>query len=380
MRAIPMANSSTKAPRALVDAVIFRPADPEDAPGVRSLLRKTPFGRRISLTLEADPIHRHDLTDPGRTHLVVATRSPTPRNILGLAERSVHDVWLDEQPARIGYLGQLRRLPGEEITLRRLREGFDLMEQHRLADELPVDFTSILADNVSARRLLERGLPGLPRYEPAGTVLTLTFAASRAARSPSGGIRVLQRDDRDETLACLRRNLRRRQLAPQLSLAVFELPGTHWFLALQDARITGCLALWDQRSFKTVTIHDYAPWLRRFRFPINLARRFTGSSPLPPRGTRLPLAFLSFLATDSDDPAAIVPLIAAAAAAARERDLKFLSLGLPERHAALPLLRKLLLPEVTSSIIYLVHPPKSPRQQATLVETSLSIHPEIALL
>jgi hypothetical protein len=375
-----MASLSPRAPRAAGDPVTFRTANPDDASGVRRLLRETPFGRRISLTLEADPTHRHDLADPHRTHVVVAARPTAPRTVLGLAERSVHDIWLDGRPARIGYLGQLRRKPGEEITLRRLREGFRLLEEHRLPDELPFDFTSILADNASARRLLERVLPGLPRYEPAGTVLTLTFAASRVARSPSGEIRVLQQDDRDKALACLQRSLRCRQLAPRLSLAVFDLPGTHWFLAHRDGRITGCIALWDQRSFKSITIHDYAPWLRRLRFPVNLARRLTGSTPLPPIGSRLPLAFLSFLAADSQDPKVLVSLVAAAACAARQHALEFLSIGLPEGHAALPSLRRMLRPEVTPSIIYLVRPPHRTRQMTSPLETPLPIHPEIALL
>ena len=52
-----------------------------------------------------------------------------------------------------------------------LGAGYHAMDRTRLADELPYDLTSIVSDNHTARRLLERGLPGLPRYLPVGEVI-----------------------------------------------------------------------------------------------------------------------------------------------------------------------------------------------------------------
>ena len=64
---------------------------------------------------------------------------------------------------RDSYLGALRTLPGAR-GIKCLVSGYRMLETTRRHDELPFDLTSVAADNVAARRLLERGLPMLPRY------------------------------------------------------------------------------------------------------------------------------------------------------------------------------------------------------------------------
>lgn len=365
-----MAPSSTNK-----EAITFRPATPDDSGGIRRLLRQAPFGRQLSLTLEPDP--EHTALPGGRDHAIVATRASAPHAILGLAERSTHQVWINGQPARLGYLGQLRRKPGEDITLRRLRQGYDLLEARRRDDELPFDFTAILSDNAPARRLLERGLPGLPRYVPAGTMTTLTISTACAKRLPQPTeARFLKSEDWNDALAFLQRHHRRRQLAPHLGPSIFDTPGTTWFLARRSDHLTGCLALWNQSAFKTITVQGYTPWLRRLRLPVNALRHLQGAPTLPPPGHELPLGFLAFLAADQTN--TMTSLVAAAAHAATQQRLTHLALGLPADHTALPRLRNLLRPERTDSIIYLVHP--SHAEASTPLDPTLPIHPEIALL
>ena len=369
-----MAPSSTNK-----EAITFRPSTPDDAGGIRQLLRGTPFGHRISLTLEPDPGHSPLPGDPGRDHTIVATRDSDPHTILGLAERTGHRVWINRQPVRLGYLGQLRRQPGEDITLRRLREGYTMLEARRRDDELPFDYTSILADNTPARRLLERGLPGLPRYQPAGTMTTLTLSTNRARALPAPvDVRPLTPGHHDNAIECLHRHHCQRQLAPHVDATIFSLPGIEWFHTSRNDHTTGCLALWNQSAFKTIAVQGYAPWIHRFRQPINLLRSLQGTPTLPPPGHRLPLAFLAFLAADDNAPDTIVSLITAAAQTADQQHLTHLCLGLPADHPALPFLRKRLRPETTDSIIYLVHPANRPA--TTPLDTAHPIHPEIALL
>ena len=379
-----MLNSSTRrAPRTIArDTIRFRPSVGADADGIRRLLRATPFGGRISLTLEADPDHREELCGAGRRQIVVAARESAPDEILGLAERAGHTLWVDRESTRIGYLAQLRRMPGEKITLRRMRYGYDLLERERQPDELPFDYTSILAENASARRLLERGLPGLPRYEEVGKMVTLTFAVSsyHNSKGPPSDVVELHRDGREEALDCLRRNLQQRQLAPDLEMSAFDLPGITWLVSKKGGKIDGCVALWDQRAFKAVTIHGYAGCLRRLRIPINLMRAARGLPTLPPIGGRLPLAFLAFLVADGDDCDVMASLVTAACAAAKAKSLSYVSLGLPDGHHLLPVFKKKLRPDMIESVIYLVHPSEAARDSTAGLDAELRVFPEIALL
>ena len=61
------------------EAFFFRHATPDDADGIRQLLRATPFGHRISLTLEPSP--GHSSGDPSRHHTIVATRASAPHDL-----------------------------------------------------------------------------------------------------------------------------------------------------------------------------------------------------------------------------------------------------------------------------------------------------------
>ena len=100
--------------------------------------------------------------------------------MVGLASRAVRRAWLGGEPRLIGYLAQLRRVPSLKGGRRLLRDGFDACAATRQDDELPVDLTSIVAGNDEARRLLERGLPGLPTYRRLCRYWTLTFETRSA--------------------------------------------------------------------------------------------------------------------------------------------------------------------------------------------------------
>ncbi len=73
------------------------------------------------------------------------------------------------------------------VATRRLAaEGYGLLLGARQPDELPFDYTSILADNARARRLLEaglpRGCPGTPLARYVKLSLPVGTAAARARR------------------------------------------------------------------------------------------------------------------------------------------------------------------------------------------------------
>lgn len=300
--------------------------DRDDA-DVRALLRRRPMEGRIRVALTRDPDSRIAAAVEGERHATWIARDGGGR-LLGFGTRSVRRVWLVGTPVRLGYLGQLRATEGA-CGLRRLAEGYDRLRAGRRADELPFDLTAILADNLPARRLLERGLPGLPRYRPLAEIETLVIPAARGRwRRGDPAVRRLAEGDRRRLSDFFRAELRHRPFAPVWSAEDFEPGGRARGLSLDDfraveegGRMVAAAALWDQRAYKQAVIDGYAGWLGALRPLVNLGLGLLGRPTLPPPGSELPLAFVAALTVAGGDADRGTALIEALRREARRRGL-----------------------------------------------------------
>ncbi len=374
--------------------LVMETARPGDDAALRELLRGRAMDGLIRLTLEREPSFWHAAAVEGERHHTVIARDRATGRVLGMGSRAVREVWLDGERVKIGYLAQLRAAPGVPAGRRLLAAGYRSCDRRRQGDELPYDLTSIIADNAPARRLLERGLPGLPRYRSLCRLVTLTIPTSqkwnrretrslspgllppspsgrgvggegaRVARVWEGGLREGSEALLPAIIQCLERNLRRYQFAPvwteddlRSATRTRGLEAAD-FLVISDGRvrITGCVAIWDQRSFKQVVVRGYAPALQRFRPLVNLCLAAAGRPRLPPPGSRLELAYLSHLAVDGDRPGVAVELLRAARREAGRRGLGYLALSLTEAHPLLPAIRRAFPARELESVLYLVHP------------------------
>lgn len=341
--------------------VRFEPARPGDDAGIRRLLREQALGGEVRISLEREPCADFAAGIEGERHHTVVARDSSTGDVVGLGSRAVRRVWLNGEPVRIGYLGQLRRAPALEGRIKLLAAGFAELEKTRRPDELPYDLTGIIADNRAARRLLEYGLPGLPAYRPLCEFTTLMFSGrSRLRRGPAR----VQRGS-DEMLpaiaACLQRNLCRYQFAPvwqvedlRSSVRTRSLRAEDFFVLLDGSRVIACLARWNQCDFKQAVVRGYAPRLKRWRPAINAAYSLTGHPRLPDLGQALDFAYLSHVGVDGDDPGLLVELIQAARAG---RELDYLVIGLATGNSMFAALRKSFRAWAYPSVLYLVVPP-----------------------
>ena len=281
-----------------------------DDADLRRLLRDTPMPGPIQISLEREPNFFAAARQKGGRHYTACVRDRQTGVLAAMGSRSVHELFVNGQPQRVGYLSQLRIAPEHRHHTRQLlRLGFDLLRQTHAADEAPFDITTIVADNTVARRLLEAGLPGLPRYQPVDRILTLLVPTSRivgqAPRLPrvpvtAGG-------------------------APALQFAPIDMP---------------VCGIWDQRAFKQITVRGYSPWLRRCRWLLRL----------PPVGTVLPVAYWSPSVLADDD-------LDAALAAARAQGCRWRAFGLSARHPLVEGVCRRYRPRVYASVLYVVHEP-----------------------
>lgn len=321
-----------------IEALRFSLATPADDAALRRLLRETPMEGRIQVAFAREPSFIEASEVEGPVHQTIVACTPSGETV-GLCGRSVRPMWVNGERRSVGYLSALRLAPSFRGRPRTLKLGFAAVRALHDKDRLtPYYLSTIIQDNQPARRVLEKELPGFPSYLPKGELVTLALPTwrRRRARSPEGlSLRAATEQDWPAIRACLARAAPRYHFRPDWdaeNLGLCRALGAGDFtLALRDDAVVGCVALWDQRSFKQSVVAGYSGFLGTFRWLINLLAPLLGVPRLPPPGGTLDGAMLSHLAVDGDDLAVALALLARAHEAAVGR-FGTLTLGLPARH------------------------------------------------
>ncbi len=355
-RLIPRAEAGFRAER----------ARPEDDAALRELLRARAMQGRIQLALEREPSFARAQAIEGDRHHTVVVRNTESGEIVGMGTRSVREVWVNGERRRVGYLGALRAAPGRR-GLVRLAAGYRAVEATRRSDELPFDLTSVIEDNDVARRLLERGLPGLPRYEALCDYVTLLIPVGRGWKRTGPCVEAAGPADLAGIARCLERNLQRHQFAPVCGEPELRSVERHPDLALDDfavireaGRIVACAARWDQRRFKQVVVRGYAPLLARTRPLLNLFLGLGGRPQLPRVGAQLPLAYVACLAVDDDRLDLALALIDALRARCAGGEIQALAVGFARAHALRARIERAYPVRAYASCLYRVRWPGAP--------------------
>jgi hypothetical protein len=339
--------------------LIVEEATAQDEPGLRRLLADNPMEGAIRVSLEREPNAFFAAAVEGERHRTIVARDPTSGRIVGMGSRAVWNAFVNGEPRRLGYLSQLRLDRSFRGRPSLLAAGYRLIGSFRQPDEEPFDVTSILADNRVARRLLEAGLRGFPAYRPVEPFTTLILAAGRPRRPT--GVERGSVETMPEIAACLARNRRRYQLAPTFSTKDLLSPERSrglapesFFLVTDRGRVRGCLALWDQGSFKQAVVRGYAPGLARLRPWINRLAPLLRTPRLPAPGEPLPHAFLAHVAVDDDDLATFRTLVEAAFCEACARRYAYVAIGLASRHPWVDWLERRFKVREVQSVLYAV--------------------------
>jgi len=267
----------------------------------------------------------------------------------------------------VGYLGGLRldaRFAGRFDILRR---GYRFFRQ--LQEGAPADFyfTSIAADNERARTFLERGLPGMPRYEFICEFVTLIISTLACRQSQQMTRNLACPDSLEELLGFLNernsayqfapfyepRSSRRKEAPfPLLSEASaptasanqnqpfqeFDPRPSDFCVVRNGQQLEACGALWDQRQFKQVVVRGYSTLLAKVRPVVNKFSRLTRQPRLPAIGETLSIAFASHLASKTES--SLLHLIRQLANSARQRGIELLTLGFASNDPRLKIIRR----------------------------------------
>ncbi len=341
----------------------FEAATEATEPQLRELLRNNPLTGDIHVSLEREPNAFHAAGVSGDEYQMMLAFGGEPRCLIGSGGRFELEAYINGIEQRVGYFGELRAQGGLRARRKLLLGSYRTMRRFHESGNVSFYLTTIIADNYRARRLLEAGLGDMPTYQPLEKMMTFTIPARLGARRRRPSRKIVQGSERRltdiaEVLArhgsdyqfhpvwsedTLRSASRCRGLAP------------HDFLVCKDDdRIQGCLALWDQRSFKQTVIRGYSRGLGRVRPILNIVAPVIGRPRLPSPGARLESAFLSHCAVAEDDDETLLALVATSCEQAITRGIDYVMISFAERNPLAKVIRKRFPCHEYVSVIYAV--------------------------
>lgn len=288
--------------------VRFEPAGAEHDAALRRLMAANPMDGEVALAFEREPSFflASDVQAP--FHQVVVGRDAATGEVVGVGTRAVRRGFVNGTPADVGYLADLRldrRYRGGLVVGR----AYDHLASLHRDGRARLYFTMIAEGNRRALATIAAGRAGLPPYRDLGRFLSpaVNLRRPKPAVAFDGTIERGSPERLGEIVACLRRNLARRQLAPAYEERDFGSPWLRgfrvedFFLAVRGGRVAGAIGAWDQRGFKQTVIRGYAPRIALARPFYNLAAHALGWPRYPRTGECLRSFYASFVAVDGDD-------------------------------------------------------------------------------
>jgi hypothetical protein len=321
---------------------VVRRATDSDGPARAALLAQVPMQAELALSVrrgaDFDALYRLQ-SDTWECWV-----SECDGRLVGMGTVLVRDGYLGGEPARIGYLGDLRVAPS--------LGGFRLLSRlygqvlREVADRHACDvfLTAVIESNARAVHSLtgERARRhGIPAYVPlcSFSIRSVHLVAPRRRRPTPFAVETAAEADVGELASFLDADARarpfgyalgeeglRRRLArwPGLSLDRF-------YLAREPGgAIAGCVAVWDPRGVKRTVVEEYRGSMRRVRLGHDLLAAVVRGPKLPAPGGELRYAYATHQAVPSGDPAVLRALLEAVHADLRGRGLAFVSWWVPD--------------------------------------------------
>jgi hypothetical protein len=273
--------------------VSFNFATRDDEPDIRRLLRENAMEGQLRISLEREPDAFAADFELARAQDFVIARDMNTGEAIGLCERTVHDCFVNGEPRALPYIGALRVSASHRNKNAIIKGGFaKLRSMVDAAGVLPFAITSISSENMTALRLLGKGLPGLPRYEASGEFSTFLLRASgrEVAADPVAS---------EELAAAANHWNAQHQFAKVWSrfeverLSAFGLPPGSCLGIKKSGKLCASIGLWDQRKHRQAVIRHYPAMLRILRPAANAFAAVTGRPPLPRTGQAVSVAVAS---------------------------------------------------------------------------------------
>jgi hypothetical protein len=294
----------------LMSRFTFSLATPQDDAQLRARMAQDWMAGDISISFRREPNYFAGCQLQGDRVQVIACRDNSNNQIVGLGSLCSSLMHINGIPTRAGYLADLRGDPAyRNGTL--LARGYRYLRTLHEANPLPHYYSIIFDTNEAALGALVHSRAGLPAYEPAGKIRTpalhLDFAKSPILVE-GVHLRRANQQDLGAIVSFLNEHLALKQYSPVYTESDFlaggrcsSLPINQFFLALQDDRIIGTIAAWDQKDVRQTHIEQYCAKLKALRPLYNLASLVSPLKRLPAVGSRVPYLYLCCIAMQDNN-------------------------------------------------------------------------------
>ncbi len=341
----------------------FSLATLNDEDSLRKCLKSNPMQGEISVTFETEPSYFNALSVQGKENRVIIGKTNDGR-IMGFGSIATKPVFINGEIINVGYLSGLRVNKEFRRNLFLLR-GYQLFRDIDPSLNVPFYLTTIIEDNLEARRTLESGKAGMPHYNFFGTLST--FLVKPRKRSSKGKIQIVKGDkvSLEELVGFMNKEGSKKQFYPSIEEKDFSsdylrgLSQENFYVALNGSEIIGLVAKWDQESFKQTRVVGYDRKMKFARPFINLASRFTNVPRLPSEGELLHYFYASFPTIKNNDSEILESLLSEVTSDPENRHYDYFTIGLMENDSLTQSVRAFN-PREYRSRLYLVSFDKKP--------------------
>ena len=262
--------------------------------------------------------------------------------VAGCVAVSERRAFVNGVEAPTAYVGDLKVHPEHRDT--RVADALSHYAD-RACSDLPAAaplIITVLAGNRAMERRLS-GPRGVAAFKKLGTIRTHSVPVLWRRRSEkAGNIRIepARWSDLDEMVKLWRQVAPRRQLAPaftseSLSKWIAAAPGldiSSYRLARSvNGHLLGFFAIWDQRSFKQLTVLGYSRRMLAARVGFNALALAVGGERLPSAGSALSCVTAANICVPESRPDILRSLVLAAYGERKDKRCSFINVGLDVR-------------------------------------------------
>jgi len=323
---------------------IVRIANSEDEPLIRKCLRDNPMPGAISVSFETEPNFFNAVSVQGKENQVIVGKT-AQENLIGFGVRAIKPVYVNGAPQDVGYFSNLRINENFRKQLFLFR-GFQFLKELDEDNRVPFYLTTIIDDNVEAKKVLEKNGPNMPNYTNFGLFHTYLITPKKKSKSTSDIVRG-GNVSLEKILEFMNSEGSKKQFYPEYLLEDFDngflrgLNQEDFYVDIQNGEIRGVVASWDQLSFKQTRISSYNALLKAFRPVLNVASSFFKLPFLPSEGELLNSFYASFPTVKDNDPEIFEGLLKAISEDENTHNYSCFSLGLHSSDPLSPIVDKI---------------------------------------
>ena len=318
----------------------LRDATPADNAALIELAASCPMNGEMSLRMDRGPdFFALNRLEGDRWNLAVAERAGRLVGSIAMSERNAY---INGRPTRTGYVGDFKVHPSHRDT--RIADALSLRAEEWFCSLPPAAplFITVLAGNKAMERRLS-GPRGVASFQKVGTIRTHSLPIlwrRKETRRPSVRVAPARWNDLDEMVALWNSVAPLRQLAPVLSVSsladwIRNAPGldisSYRLARSSGGELLGFLAVWDQRSFKQLTVVGYSRRMNAARLAFNSLCPFLGVERLPATGSPLACVTVANICVPADRSDVLRAILTTAYNELRDTRCSFMNVGLDVR-------------------------------------------------